>query len=133
MQCVRPEDSSSDSDCSSDQYQDVPLRLVTRQECDEVDESSSSSPDDERLSLPSPPAIPVRGFPSLCDQLTLRARSHSPSHQNSQVDQDTNNLFGGDHSSVIRKGIANGKSGLECRPPLPLTTCATRRNQTPEQ
>lgn len=114
---MRPEDSSSDSDCSSDQdpYQDVPLRLVTRQECDEeVDESSSSSPDDERLSLPSPPpATAVRGFPRPCDHVTFRAprstRSHSPSHQNSQVDQDTNNLFGGDHSSVIRKGIANGK------------------------
>lgn len=29
--------------------------------------------------------------------------------QNTHVDQDTNNMFGGDHNSVIRKGIANGK------------------------
>ncbi|RWS31391.1 transcription factor AP-2-beta-like protein [Leptotrombidium deliense] len=28
--------------------------------------------------------------------------------QGSHVDQDTNNMFGGDHNSVIRKGIANG-------------------------
>jgi len=28
--------------------------------------------------------------------------------QNSQLDQDTHNLFGGDHGSVIRKGLTNG-------------------------
>lgn len=96
MQC--PEDSgSSDSECSSDAYQDVPLRLVTRHDDDDdpvLDDSTS------------PPAADARR--NLCSQLRTHA-SHSPLHQNSQVDQDTNNLFGGDHNSVIRKGIANGK------------------------
>lgn len=120
MQCnamVQDQDSSSsasdsDSDCSSDQYQDVPLRLVTRQECDEVDDDSSTSPDED---VPSPRAS-VRTFPSHCSPplpllMPFHARSHSAiSQQNSHVDQDTSSLFGGDHNSVIRKGIANGEN-----------------------
>ena len=35
--------------------------------------------------------------------------SQSPLFPSVQVDQDTNNLFGSDHNSVIRKGITNGE------------------------
>ena len=121
MQCNEEEsDSLSDSDTSS-QYQDAPLRLVTRQELRDEEDSAAS------MESPAPSAAQAPAFlrfPSLCSQLARSSQpaSHSPLRQGSQVDQDTNNLFGGEHGSVIRKGIANGQSLALTRrsPPDPI-------------
>ena len=114
-------DSGSDSDSEfgdSSQYQDAPLRLVTRPDDEgQSSDSADSEAEIEGASVATASAVlPVARF-SLCTQLATAAASFRPSHpvsalrQGSQVDQDTNNLFGGEHGSVIRKGIANG----ECR------------------
>ena len=100
---------SSDSDSDSSRCQEEPLRLVTRIKCEDVLLDDDSFPSlrcsQSRVTGSVAPA-------SLSCTSRTGNRSSSCSNvcpQNSHVDQDTGNLFGSDHNSVIRKGIANGE------------------------